>query len=498
MEPIDQPKRVALYTRVSLDRTGEAESPELHIAACRAYVEARGHLVAGEYIDRDVSGYKTKMTDRPAWQLLWSDIEAGKVDAICVQRLDRFGRQALDNINEVRRLKDAGVDFLCVTENVDTSSAMGWGVATLMFSVGQQYSETHSKNVARAWEAAAAQGKPHVGGRRLFGYTQGYEVISEEASIVREVVDRLINGESLRSVATDLNARGVLTAESKNCAGKPWSAHGLRQCLRSPALAGMRTHRGMKTAGTWEPIITPERHEALLVKIGAVGPSGDKVPVKWLLTGIVRCGGCGERMSVVHQKHYGCVKRPETNGCGKVFITQKGLDAHVVAQLLSFLAHAQAQPLPAGQDPAILRTAIEVDNQRLERLNRARFVDETIGQNEWRPAREELVNRIHAAKDALTVLESRSALRPGTREELDAWWEGASIEERRAAVRDAFDEIVISPATRRGSVFDTDRVRIEWNALEGLEAVAEIEVTGTSVGTVAGTVYVIPAERLNR
>jgi len=236
----------------------------------------------------------------------------------------------------------------------------------------------------------------------------------------------------------------------------------------------------------------------LLVKLGAVGPSGEKVPVKWLLTGIVRCGGCGERMSVVHQKNYGCVKRPETNGCARVFITQKGLDGYVVDQLLSFLAHARAQPLPADQDPAVLRNAIEADNQRLERLNRARFVDETIGQDEWQVARDELVNRIQASKDALIMLEKRSALRPGTREELDAWWESASIEARRAAVQDAFDEIVISPATRRGSVFDTDRVRIEWSALVGLEPVVDIEVTGTSVGTVTGQVYVIPAVRLNR
>jgi hypothetical protein len=42
-------------------------------------------------------------------------------------------------------------------------------------------------------------------------------------------------------------------------------------------------------------------------------------------------------------------------------------------------------------------------------------------------------------------------------------WDGATNEQRRAAIRDAFDWIWISPATCRGSAFDTGRVKLKWS-----------------------------------
>jgi len=194
-----------------------------------------------------------------------------------------------------------------------------------------------------------------------------------------------------------------------------------------------------------------------------------------------------------HNGRYLC--RPERNprACGRVTASQARVDEHVTEQLLTFLAAADSQPLPVEQDPKVLAAAIEADEARLERLNRARFVDEAIGQEEWQSARDELVTRLETSRAARVVLEAGSGLRPGTREELDQWWESATIEERRAAMRDAFGSVIIDSATKLGCKFDSSRIRLGWAVLADLTPVT---VEGFDVPGVK--VYVVPGGRLNR
>lgn len=164
-------------------------------------------------------------------------------------------------------------------------------------------------------------------------------------------------------------------------------------------------------------------------------------------------------------KHYGCQRRPENQGCGRVSISQQGLDAYVVEEVLSFLSAVELRPTPGDLDPDALRRAVEEDDKRLKDLNRARFVLGTISQEEWQPARDELSARLDAGREALAAWERQQdgLLRPGSREDLDAWWEAATVEQRRGAMGHTLVRIKITPASRRGPLFDTDRVELFWN-----------------------------------
>ena len=487
-------KRVAIYDRLSKDRTGQAESVENHIAACRQFIEQRGWTVTGEpFIDRDISGYDRRKV-RPAFAAVLAGIEAGDFDAVCVWKLDRFGRRMVSAIKTVEQITEAGAELLSVSENVDTSTAMGRGVLALLFSVAETESENISTRVSLAWQAKAIMGLPHVGGRRCFGYTANMAQIPAEVEEARHIVKQVLAGASLNSVAVDLNARGVKTpGTKKRPEGGGWTGASVRQWLAAPALAGIRRHKGTDTPGRWESIITVEEREQLLVRLGTVRPGGGIKPEpRFLLTGLVRCGSCKEKMSG-HNGRYLC--RPERNprACGRVTASQARIDEHVTEQLLTFLAAADSQPLPVEQDPKVLAAAIEANEARLERLNRARFVDEAIGQEEWQSARDELVTRLETSRAARVVLEAGSGLRPGTREELDQWWESATIEERRAAMRDAFGSVIIDSATKLGCKFDSSRIRLEWAVLADLTPVT---VEGFDVPGVK--VYVVPGGRLNR
>ena len=70
--------------------------------------------------------------------------------------------------------------------------------------------------------------------------------------MIRECVRRLLAGESIRSICTDLNVRGVVTAT-----GKEWSPQTLRRMLASPRISGQREHRGKVVAdAVWPAIVS--------------------------------------------------------------------------------------------------------------------------------------------------------------------------------------------------------------------------------------------------
>jgi putative DNA-invertase from lambdoid prophage Rac len=112
--------KAALYHRVSrIDQNPENAREELRRAA-----SARGLEVVLD-IEETGSGAKN---NRPGLQEVLSWARRGKLDAVLVWKLDRWGRSTLDVLANVRALTDAGVRFVCTTQGLDikgTGDAMG-------------------------------------------------------------------------------------------------------------------------------------------------------------------------------------------------------------------------------------------------------------------------------------------------------------------------------------------------------------------------------------
>jgi len=96
-----------------------------------------------------------------------------------------------------------------------------------------------------------AAGQPHVGGTRPFGYRRvtdahgsparpvAYEIVDDEAALIRAAVDAILDdGRSVRSIALDWRARGIVAPS-----GKPWQPGPLQRMLTSAQLAGLRERR---------------------------------------------------------------------------------------------------------------------------------------------------------------------------------------------------------------------------------------------------------------
>ena len=72
---------------------------------------------------------------RPGLALLWKDVREG--DTVVVTSIDRFGRSTLDLLKNLERLDAMGVHFRSIKESVDTKTALGRFVFTLLASLAE-------------------------------------------------------------------------------------------------------------------------------------------------------------------------------------------------------------------------------------------------------------------------------------------------------------------------------------------------------------------------
>ncbi len=104
--------RVVLYARVSTSD----QNADLQLRELRAHCDRQGWEVAATYTDV-ISGAKIK---RPNLDRLMAAARRRKFDAVCVWKLDRFGRSLLDCLRKIEELDHWGVRFIATTQAIDT------------------------------------------------------------------------------------------------------------------------------------------------------------------------------------------------------------------------------------------------------------------------------------------------------------------------------------------------------------------------------------------
>ena len=118
-----QKLKAAIYSRVSTEEQAkEGLSVEAQIDKCKSFCNARDWKVFKVYKD---AGYSAGNLNRPAMELMLRDAQAQKFNIILVYKIDRFSRKLRDLILVLEDLKDKDINFTSVTEQIDTTSAMG-------------------------------------------------------------------------------------------------------------------------------------------------------------------------------------------------------------------------------------------------------------------------------------------------------------------------------------------------------------------------------------
>jgi site-specific DNA recombinase len=229
--------RAAIYLRISLDQTGDQLAVARQRADCRRIVTERGWELVDEYVDNSKSAY-AKNVKRPAYDRMVTDYAAGRFDAIVVWDLDRLTRQPRQLEDWIDASEDRGLVLVTANGEADLTTDNGRMFARIKASVARGESERKAKR-QRSANAQRAQLGGQPLGVRLTGYTSGGDLVPDEASIVARVFAGFVEGESLRSLAAQLDDARVATRRAAL-----WNPSSVRTMLTNPRYAGRVIYRG--------------------------------------------------------------------------------------------------------------------------------------------------------------------------------------------------------------------------------------------------------------
>ena len=143
--------KIAIYARVS---TSNGQNPETQLLALREYAQARKLTVFNEYVDT-ISGSKDS---RPALNQLMQDAKRRRIDAVVVWKFDRFARSTRHLVTALETFNALGVDFISLSESVDTSTPMGKMVFVVLGAVAELERSLIKERVLLGLKRAKAQG----------------------------------------------------------------------------------------------------------------------------------------------------------------------------------------------------------------------------------------------------------------------------------------------------------------------------------------------------
>ena len=469
-----------IYARVSRLGDDRQRSTEGQVEDCQARIVERGAQVGEVHIDSGRSAWNPRVR-RPDWERLMSRLEAGATGGVVVFDMARFSRRPIEG-ERLILVAERGLLVLDSEGEYDLTTASGRKAFRDQLNAAAYESDRLSTRVKRGKRVKATRGEPNHS-RRPFGFEHdGMTVRVPESVVLREMVARVLGGESIDHIVCDLNQRGLTTST-----GVQWSRTTFKQVVLRARNAGQVIHHGVVVGHLpGEPILdneTWERLNTLFASRRRGRPNSDA----YLCSGIVCCGHCGHRLSgrpMVAlrpypdgevRRQYWCQPRALRGGCGRITIDQRELDRHVGALVVRILAdprHAEALEA-AAKATDDKRRPLVAELSECEHL--ADELSGRLGRREitlqrYDVAMVPLDKRIAELRAELAELDSvpaavaDPAVVTASREEWIARWDAATVAERRSFIRQALANrrIVIAPADpSRPRKFDPRRIVIE-------------------------------------
>ena len=188
--------------------------------------------------------------------------------------------------------------------------------------------------------------------------------------------------------------------------------------LTSGRVAGLRTHLGEVVADAiWEAIITPAERRQILAMFDSKKVSGRRAPRPYLLSGVLRCGRCGNKLySAVRgeRRRYVCLAGPDHGGCGKLTVVATPVEQWLAEEVLlrldtSAMSDALVGRIALDGRQRALASDLQDDQAQLKELA-SLWAQKAITSVEWASARAPIETRIHGAERQLAQLSGTTAL----------------------------------------------------------------------------------------
>ncbi|MEU2584522.1 recombinase family protein [Streptomyces avermitilis] len=503
------PERAVLLLRISYRKPEDEDEEQMSDAErrraefskgigrqeddARALAKRLGWTVVKVIPEDDTSAFKRRKiklpdggtalrTVRPGFRAALEGLASGEFDGLIADDLDRVARDPrdLEDLIDVVESRRPRIPVESVTGSLRLANDADVTMARVMVAVANKSSRDTARRVARKHEELAAEGKPGGGGFRGYGYsTEGHTIVEAEAKILREIGDRILGewdgwtaeqrakidpdmGESLNSIAADLQRRKVPTAM-----GVAWSGRSVGSIVSKPSVAGLRSHKGEVVGkAAWDEIIPRERWERICERLAMRAGNTDLTLQRWL-NGVLRCSQCGHALSGSHGNggpRYWCDRKG--GGCGKIAVKASFVEDEVERQVLELLSKPRVlEQLRTVADTEVTdeaRTELAEDEAQLKQMAGA-YARREVTFPEYKEARGIIEKRI---KESRALLTSRApmVLRRLLAGDVHAGWAALIPADKREVVLSLVPGYDVLPHDRSyGNKFNPGRlVPMDW------------------------------------
>jgi DNA invertase Pin-like site-specific DNA recombinase len=164
----------------------------MQLRELREYCERRGLEIAGEYSET-ASGAKDS---RPELNRLMADAKQRRFDAVCVWKLDRFGRSLRHLVNALADLESLGVSFVSIKDNLDLSTPSGRLMFQIIGAMAEFERALIQERVRAGLRNARAKGRK-LGRPRMVVDAPKIAYLRAQGRSVREIAEELGYSRSL-------------------------------------------------------------------------------------------------------------------------------------------------------------------------------------------------------------------------------------------------------------------------------------------------------------
>lgn len=248
----------------------ESTSIERQRELIERWAEENEHEIVGWADDRDVSG-SVDPFQTPALGEWLKRERLGEWDILVAWKLDRIARRAIAMNRVFHLCQEHDKTLVCVDDKLDLSTWVGRMIANVIAGVAEGELEAIRERTLASHRKLRELGR-WPGGKPAYGYKAvenpdgpGWKLVHDEysATILRDIVDRMLRGESAESIATRLNEQGVLPpadyareAAGEKLRGGKWHGNVIRRLLTKRTLLGHVTHKGVTvTDGEGKPVL---------------------------------------------------------------------------------------------------------------------------------------------------------------------------------------------------------------------------------------------------
>ncbi|MDF2989306.1 MAG: site-specific recombinase, invertase Pin [Eubacterium sp.] len=250
--------KVAIYSRKS-KFTGKGESVENQIQMCREHAIQFMHCSDEDFVVYEDEGFSGGNTDRPQFQQMLKDAKLKRFEAIICYRLDRISRNVSDFSQLINELEKLGVSFVSVREQFDTTKPMGRAMMYIASVFSQLERETITERIRDNMLQLSKTGR-WLGGTTPTGYrsemvlsreANGREVksyklvvVPEEAQLVQLIFEKYVALRSITQVEKYLAEKCITT---KN--GSLFGRFSIKFILSNPvyAIADEKLYKHLKS-----------------------------------------------------------------------------------------------------------------------------------------------------------------------------------------------------------------------------------------------------------